>query len=157
MLYLIGFTVLGFCGMEVASYILHRFLFHGLLWKIHESHHKPNHGAFEVNDIFSVIFASVAIYLMVTGADAYNTNPAFGIGLGITLYGILYFIIHDLFTHKRFLPFKSDNKLMQLVRRAHQNHHQDVGKKGQEPYGLFLFPYDRYPKKERKLHQQSKG
>ena len=150
MWYLLVITVIGFCLMEVLSYCLHRFLFHGILWKIHESHHKPNHGLFELNDIFSVGFAAIAIVLMVFGADTMTSAPYFGIGLGVTIYGLLYFIIHDLFAHRRFMPFKSDNKIMQLIRRAHQNHHQDAGKKGQEPYGLFLFPYDRYPRRERK-------
>lgn len=150
MLNLILFTIVGFCLMEIASYILHRYLFHGILWKIHESHHRHTHGPFELNDVFSVVFAAIAIALMITGADTFRETASFGIGLGITLYGILYFIIHDIFTHKRFVNLKSENKLIQLVKRAHQNHHQDVGQKGQEPYGLFLFPYDKYPKKERK-------
>lgn len=144
------YIVLGVVGMEVVSYIMHRWLFHGVLWKIHESHHKPNHGKFELNDIFSLIFAAVSIVLMVAGANNMHGLPYFGLGLGIALYGLLYFVIHDLFTHKRFIPFKSDNWFMKLVRRAHQRHHQDVGKKGSEPYGLFLFPYDRYPEKKRK-------
>lgn len=147
---LVVFIVLGFIGMEIISYGLHRWIFHGILWKIHESHHTPNHGLFELNDVFSLVFAAISVWLMVTGAESMHTSPAFGIGTGIAIYGLLYFIIHDLFTHKRFLPFKTENWFMKLVRRAHQRHHQDVGKKGNEPYGLFLFPYDKYPVKKRK-------
>jgi len=150
LLYLLGFTTLGFAGMEIVSYCVHRWLFHGLLWKIHESHHKPDHGLFELNDIFSLFFASISIWLMFSGAGTKYEAPSFGLGAGIAVYGILYFIIHDLFAHKRFMPFSSDNKLMKLIRRAHQRHHQDVGKKGHEPYGLFLFPYDKYPERKRK-------
>jgi len=147
MLTLIGFTILGFAGMEIISYCVHRWLFHGILWNIHESHHTPNHGLFELNDIFSLIFAGISIWLMVSSGSVYSAG--FGIGLGIAVYGVLYFIIHDLFTHKRFMPFKSDSKIMRLIRRAHQRHHQDVGKRGQEPYGLFLFPYDEFPGRKR--------
>lgn len=147
---MLGFTILGFTGMEIVSYCIHRWLFHGLLWNIHESHHKPDHGLFELNDIFSLFFASISIWLMFSGADTKYAAPSFGLGAGIAVYGILYFIIHDLFAHKRFMPFSSDNKLMKLIRRAHQRHHQDVGKKGHEPYGLFLFPYDKYPERKRK-------
>ncbi|MEX0723248.1 MAG: sterol desaturase family protein [Gracilimonas sp.] len=150
-LYLFGFMMAGFIGMEIISYCVHRWLFHGLLWKIHESHHKPDHGLFELNDIFSLFFAGISIWLMVDGSDAMFASPAFGVGTGIAVYGILYFIIHDLFAHKRFLPFNSDSKVMKLIRRAHQRHHQDVGKKGHEPYGLFLFPYDKYPERQRKF------
>lgn len=153
-LYLSGFIILGFTGMEVVSYCMHRWLFHGLLWKIHESHHKPDHGLFELNDVFSLIFASLSIWLMVLGADTMFVTPYFGIGAGVAIYGLLYFIIHDFFAHRRFIPFSSDNKLMKLIRRAHQRHHQDVGKKGNEPYGLFLFPYDKYPEQRRKFNRE---
>lgn len=148
-LYLVGYIFVGFAGMEVISYVVHRWVFHGVLWEIHESHHKPHHGIFELNDVFSLFFAAVSIWLMVDGSDTIFASPGFGVGAGIALYGGLYFVIHDLFTHKRFIPFSSDNKFMKLIRRAHQRHHQDVGKKGAEPYGLFLFPYDKYPKHER--------
>ncbi|MDX1673085.1 MAG: hypothetical protein R3211_12145, partial [Balneolaceae bacterium] len=73
---------------------------------------------------------------------------SFPLGIGIALYGMLYFIIHDLYAHKRYLPFKSNSRIMRLVRRAHQRHHQSADRQGQEPYGLFLFPYDKYKNSE---------
>lgn len=144
LLIFLGFILLGFCGMEFISYLVHRFIFHGMLWDIHESHHKPTHSWFELNDLFSLFFATVSVALMYRGAADPVGSAAFAIGAGIAIYGVLYFIIHDLFAHKRFMPFKSDSKIMRLIRRAHQRHHQSVDKKGQEPYGLFLFPYDEY-------------
>jgi beta-carotene 3-hydroxylase len=145
-----GFWLLvGFAGMEVVSYIVHRYVFHSLLWQIHKTHHTATHGMFEANDLFSVFFAGVSIVMMYAGAGQPLQSTLFASGLGIALYGILYFIIHDLFAHKRFMPFKSDNRMMRLIRRAHQRHHQSVDKPGQEPYGLFLFPYDKYPARDR--------
>ena len=35
------FTILGFAAMEAFSYFIHRFLFHGILWHIHITHHTP--------------------------------------------------------------------------------------------------------------------
>lgn len=142
----LGWIILGFAGMEVISYLVHRFVFHGLLWDIHRSHHEPTHGLFELNDLFSLLFAGISMYLMYQGMASPFTSAHFGVGLGIAVYGLLYFVIHDLFAHKRFMPFKSDNKLMRLIRYAHQRHHQSIDKEGQEPYGLFLFPYDKYNK-----------
>ncbi|MDX1586634.1 MAG: sterol desaturase family protein [Balneolaceae bacterium] len=144
------YVLVGFAGMEIISYVVHRYLFHGLLWNIHKSHHEPHHGLFEANDLFSVFFALVSMALMYIGSADPLGSFSFAVGLGIAIYGILYFIIHDLFAHKRFVPFKSDSTIMKLIRRAHQNHHQSVEKDGQEPYGLFLFPYDEYPEFERK-------
>lgn len=137
-------VALGFAGMEIVSYLVHRYLFHGILWNIHASHHKPTHGRFEANDLFSLFFATISIGMMYGGSGDPLHATLFAVGAGIALYGILYFIIHDLFAHKRFMPFRSDSRVMRLIRRAHQRHHQSVDKHGQEPYGLFLFPYDRY-------------
>lgn len=142
----LGFILLGFCGMEVISYLVHRFIFHGILWEVHRSHHEPNHGLFELNDLFSLFFAGVSIFLMYKGMSAPLQSTSFGLGVGIAVYGVLYFVIHDLFAHKRFMPFKSDSKIMRVIRYAHQRHHQSIEKEGQEPYGLFLFPYDKYQK-----------
>ncbi len=148
------YIALGFVGMEILSYVVHRYLFHGWLWKIHKTHHEASHGIFQWNDLFSLFFAGMAIFLIIRGADQPWTDPGFGIGVGITIYGILYFIIHDLFTHRRFLPFSSDNRVMRLIRRAHQRHHQTIDHGGHEPYGLFLFPYSKYQKDNRKKEQQ---
>lgn len=130
--------------MEIVSYVVHRFIFHGPLWKIHRSHHLASHGLFEANDLFSLFFAGISIFLIYRGMSTPMESVGFALGLGIAVYGLLYFIIHDLYAHKRFWPFKSDSKIMRLVRYAHQRHHQSVEKQGQEPYGLFLFPYDKY-------------
>lgn len=145
----IFWVAVGFAGMEVISYLVHRFVFHSMLWGIHKTHHVSTHGMFEANDLFSLFFAGVSILMMYAGMGQPLQSIFFAVGLGIALYGILYFIIHDLFAHKRFVPFKSDNKLMRLIRRAHQRHHQSVDRPGQEPYGLFLFPYDKYPERDR--------
>lgn len=137
--------------MEFMAYFSHRFLFHGPLWFIHKSHHEPTHGVFEVNDIFSGIFGATAMWFMYLGKDAPLEGWLFAIGAGVTLYGIGYFILHDIYTHNRFGSLKSDNWLFKLIRRAHHRHHNDIGKRGQEPYGLFLFPYDKYiPQRWRK-------
>lgn len=142
----IGWMLLGFAGMEIVSYLVHRFVFHGILWEIHRSHHEPNHGLFELNDLFSILFGGVSVYLMYLGMADPLHSVSFAIGTGIAVYGVLYFVIHDLFAHKRFMPFKSDSKIMRLIRYAHQRHHQSINKEGQEPFGLFLFPYDKYKK-----------
>jgi beta-carotene 3-hydroxylase len=126
----------GFVGMEVFSYFVHRFLFHGILWRIHITHHLPRRFVFELNDVFSLIFAVISIGLIVSGSAIGEA-----VGIGIAIYGVLYFIVHDVFTHRRFLVFTSKNKTLLTLRTAHQRHHQSVEKQGQEPFGLFFFDY----------------
>ena len=135
-------TALAFAVMEVAAYVLHRFVFHGPLWGVHRTHHEPGHrhGAFEANDLFSVAFAAVSVGLMWAGRAGPLASTAFPLGLGVAVYGALYFVLHDLYTHGRFAPFRTKNGAAQAVKRAHGRHHQSLSKGGQEPYGLFLFP-----------------
>ncbi len=132
-------TICGFVGLEVFSYFVHRFLFHGFLWQIHVTHHTPRKSWFELNDLFSIVFGSVSIICLVSG-----NQIAVPIGLGIAIYGFVYFITHDLFTHRRFLPFNSKNKILLTIRAAHQRHHQSAEKNGLEPYGLFFFNFRKF-------------
>lgn len=137
-----GFIILGFVGMEIFSYVVHRWLFHGALWKIHATHHTARKGWFEANDFFSLLFAGLSIVLILSGGEI-----ALPVGLGIAVYGFIYFITHDLFTHRRFLPFKSKNRILLAIRAAHQRHHQSAEKDGLEPFGLFFFNYGKFWKK----------
>ena len=132
--------VLGFIFLEAFSYVVHRWLFHGFLWPLHKTHHLPRKGAFEANDLFSFLFGSVSVLLLVF-SDKSLESLALPFGLGIALYGAVYFVVHDLFTHRRFIPFVSSNRFFSAIRAAHQRHHQSVQKDGREPYGLFAVDY----------------
>ena len=141
-------TFAGFAAMEVGAYVLHRFLFHGILWRIHRTHHRAKpageagghaHGL-ELNDLFSLGFAAASMAAMWAGRADPLASAAFPLGLGVALYGGLYFVLHDLYAHGRFLPFKTKNPAAQTIKRAHGRHHQSLSREGQEPYGLFLFP-----------------
>lgn len=143
----VALTIFGFIGLEIFSYILHRWVFHGVLWRIHKSHHLATKDAFESNDIFSVIFGLSSILLLVFAEYPLSESIAFPIGLGIAIFGIFYFIVHDLFTHRRFLPFGSGNKILLTIRAAHQKHHQTANKQGIEPFGLFIFNFGKFWRK----------
>lgn len=130
-----------FAAMEVAAYVLHRFVFHGPLWRVHRTHHEPGHrhGGFEANDLFSVAFAVASMGLMWVGRKVPVSGVAFAFGVGVAVYGALYFVLHDLYAHGRFVPFRTTNAAAQAVKRAHGRHHRSLERGGQEPYGLFLF------------------
>jgi len=143
----IALTILGFVGLEIFSYAVHRWLFHGVLWRIHQTHHVARKGSFELNDLFSIIFAVTSILLIIFAEKPLFDSIAFPIGLGIAIYGAVYFVAHDIFTHRRFFPFNSPNKLLLTIRAAHQKHHQTAGKHGIEPFGLFIFDYAKFRRK----------
>lgn len=127
-----------FAGMEIASWLIHRYLMHGPLWFIHKTHHEKTKGVLEFNDLFSLFFGSIAAALMILGAATQSTP--FWIGLGITLYGLCYFILHDILIHRR-LKFGGWPKkgYLRWMIKAHQAHHKSIEKDGSESFGLFWF------------------
>ncbi|CAI0546511.1 unnamed protein product [Linum tenue] len=54
-------------GMEFWARWAHKALWHASLWEMHESHHRPREGPFELNDVFAIINAVPAIALLSYG------------------------------------------------------------------------------------------
>jgi len=133
-------------SMEAISWTLHKYLFHGPLWFIHKTHHNRTvHTKPELNDIFSLMFAIVSFYLICFGwFQSFSIH--FSIGIGITLYGTLYFIIHDGFIHQRysFLKITLSNNYFKQIQRAHQYHHTFPNKTPSEEYGLLFIIGKKY-------------
>ncbi|KAF5731165.1 beta-carotene hydroxylase [Tripterygium wilfordii] len=128
-------------GMEFWARWAHRALWHASLWHMHESHHKPREGPFELNDVFAIINAVPAIALLSYGFFHKGLVPGlcFGAGLGITVFGMAYMFVHDGLVHKRFPVGPIANvPYFSRVAAAHQLHHSD--KFNGVPYGLFLGP-----------------
>lgn len=132
----IGILLLTIASMELLSWAMHKYLFHGPLWFIHKTHHQERHGWFELNDLFSIGFAAFALWLMWIGH--LNLGYHFWIGSGISIYGIIYFILHDWFIHNRFKAFKSNNRYLIGIRRAHKMHHKSMQKNPSEEFGLLV-------------------
>ena len=66
--------------------------------------------------------------------------PFFWIGLGITLYGAAYFLVHDIFIHQRFESLRrTDNWYFRAIRKAHKVHHKHLGKEEGECFGMLLY------------------
>jgi len=128
--------VLAFCLMELVSYAVHRFLYHKIFWKIHKSHHAPREGAFELNDVFPLFFACASIAVIMAGIAAGPWSLMFAVGLGVTGYGLVYFVVHDLYVHHRVKILSLRIRLFRALKRAHATHHRTGG----EPYGLLFYP-----------------
>lgn len=137
----IGTTLVTFIVMEMVTWCTHKFVMHGFLWYLHEDHHQPKYqGIFEKNDAFFAIFAIPSIMLFYYGVQP-ELNFLFFIGLGILLYGIAYFLIHDVLIHQRFKWFKNTkNKYLIGLRKAHKVHHKHLGKEEGECFGMLNVP-----------------
>jgi hypothetical protein len=51
----------------------HQALCHASLWHMHESHHRPREGPFELNDVFAIVNVVPAISLLGDVASRYTT------------------------------------------------------------------------------------
>ena len=134
-------TLGAFVGMEAVAWLAHKYLMHGLLWTLHADHHKKDTTDFlERNDSFFLIFATPGMICLFIGLQN-NFSPLFFIGLGITLYGMAYFFIHDIFIHQRFKVLRnSDNAYLKALRRGHKMHHKHLGKEHGECFGMLWVP-----------------
>ena len=127
--------------MEVSTWLNHKYVMHGFLWFLHEDHHQPKYqNVFEKNDIFFLIGAAPSITLFYFGVNP-DLNYKFFIALGILLYGIAYFLVHDVLIHRRFKWFdKTNNRYLMGLRKAHKVHHKHMGKEDGECFGMLNVP-----------------
>ena len=134
-------TIISFLGMECVAWLAHKYLMHGFLWNLHKDHHKkddPNF--FEKNDYFFLIFGIPGLSLIIFGTFTGFGIP-FWIGAGISLYGMAYFFIHDIFIHQRFKILRNaDSIYFRAIRRAHKMHHKHINKQDGECFGMLWVP-----------------
>lgn len=125
-----------FLLMEGITWFTHKYIMHGFLWYLHEDHHKPTGQIFEKNDAFFLIFAIPSIASIFYG----NFMGPFwiaAIGFGIAMYGLGYFIVHEIIIHQRIKWFtRSNNKYIKVIRWAHKMHHKHLEKEDGESFGM---------------------
>ena len=75
----------------------------------------------------------------------YNFYFPVWIGYGIAAYGIAYFLIHDVYIHRRFKWLRDiDHPYFYAIRKAHKIHHKHLGKEKGECFGMLLVPWQFY-------------
>lgn len=143
-------VIAAFIAMEGVAWLTHKYVMHGFLWIFHRDHHKKEtYGFFEKNDFFFLIFAIPGIIGLFLGMKN-DYNFLFWMGLGITLYGFTYFLVHDIFIHQRFKLLRhTDNAYFRAIRRAHKMHHKHLGKEHGECFGMLWVPM-KYFKNEKR-------
>lgn len=128
-----------FLFMEGFAWFTHKYVMHGFMWVWHRSHHEPRTGAFELNDLFAVVFALPAIVCIYFGV--HGAPPLLPIGLGITAYGAMYAIFHDGLVHRRFaVPISGRSRFWKRLIQAHRLHHAINTKHGCVSFGFLVAP-----------------
>lgn len=144
---------IAFCVMEFVAWSNHKYIMHGFLWIWHKDHHQNDHKKlalnyqpvrqFELNDLFFIVYALPAIVLLLIGFI--SDNPLFiSIGVGISLYGMIYFLIHDTLIHERLFSGLSrylNCRYVRAIVRAHFAHHRPKIKSDFYNYGLLIFRF----------------
>jgi beta-carotene 3-hydroxylase len=145
-----------FVFMEGVAWFTHKYVMHGFLWVWHRSHHSPRTGAFELNDLFAVVFASPAIVAIYFGV--HGIAPLLPIGLGITAYGAVYAMFHDGLVHRRYwTPLSARSRFWKRLIQAHRIHHAVTTKAGCVSYGFLMAQPVRKLKAELAQIQGAKG
>lgn len=133
-------ALLGFVLMEPTTALVHRFVMHGPGLVLHRSHHRrvrPGESPrrWEANDLFPVAFAAVVMLGFALGFNIAGFEVLVPIGIGVTLYGAAYALVHDVYIHRR-LPLFGDRPVPGLERLAvaHRRHHDRNG----APYGMLV-------------------
>lgn len=137
----LGVFLLTVLFMEGFAYAAHRWLMHGPGWFLHESHHRPRTGMFELNDLYAVIFAVPSISMFWYGIGLGHGALYAWIGGGIAAYGAIYFGFHDVIVHKRighrYIP---KSAYMKRIMQAHRLHHVVETKDGTVSFGFLWAP-----------------
>lgn len=128
-----------FLLMEGVAWASHKYLMHGPLWFLHEDHHGGEYRPFQKNDSFFLIFA-IPSWLCIMLGWMHEVWWIVAIGAGILLYGVCYFLVHDVVVHQRFKWWtRSNNRYIKAIRWAHKMHHKHLQKEHGESFGLLVF------------------
>tara|TARA_Y100000768_G_C23941309_1_gene665255 strand:+ start:753 stop:1235 length:483 start_codon:yes stop_codon:yes gene_type:complete len=120
-------VIASFVGMELVAWGLHKYVMHGFLWWVHEDHHIPHNKKFQRNDFFAMVFGIPSWLLIMFGIMG-GCDFRLYMGIGITLYGVCYVVVHDGIIHQRFSAFKNTkNKYFLALKRGHWAHHKFDG------------------------------
>ncbi|TVR84459.1 MAG: fatty acid hydroxylase [Saprospirales bacterium] len=149
-------VVITFCVMEFMAWFAHKYIMHGWLWGWHRDHHDPQYKEgqfFEKNDLFFLVFAIPSATAYIVGLATPHLWLLF-VGIGISIYGLIYFLIHDVYIHRRFKWFKQlDSRYSRAILRAHGSHHSKKTKEDCESFGL-LFVHPRYFSEDYKMSRK---
>ncbi len=157
MLLYIGIALGTAAAMEFVAWFAHKYVMHGFLWSWHEDHHKPHtvEGFFEKNDLFFIVFALPSFLCYLVGCVVPGYLWLLSVGIGISIYGMVYFLIHDVYIHQRFKWFRQlDSKYSRAILRAHGMHHAVQTKENCESFGLLIVDPKFFKKRSRQKDKE---
>ena len=127
-------AVVAFALMEPLTAATHRWIMHGVGQALHRSHHRRRRdGRVEANDWYPVMFAAVVNLGFWAGFNVDGLSTLVPVGVGCTLYGAAYALVHDVYIHRRLGGFGGRRiEPLERLADAHRIHHLY----GAAPYGM---------------------
>ncbi len=141
-------------GMEIFAWYAHKYIMHGWGWAWHRDHHEPHDNTFEKNDLFAVVFGTIVFLMFWVGY--YVSNALWWAAFGITLYGVIYTLVHDGLVHQRYFKWVPKRGYAKRLVQAHKLHHATIGKEGGVSFG-FVFARDPAKLKAELKEQKASG
>lgn len=125
-----------FAAMEPITAATHRWVMHGIGSRLHRSHHRPpGDTRWEDNDVFPLLFASIVMLGFWFGFHRDSLDWLVPVGVGITLYGAAYALVHDGYIHRRVDIFGGRrHRVLDRLADAHRIHHLYNG----APFGMLV-------------------
>ena len=147
-------TLAAVVGMEFAAWFTHKYVMHGWGWAWHRDHHEPHDNVFEANDLFAVVFGSINAVMYIIGSLYWEWM--WWLAVGVTLYGVIYTLIHDGLVHQRYFKWVPKKGYAKRLVQAHKLHHATIGKEGGVSFG-FVFARDPQVLKKELKEQREAG
>ncbi len=123
-------------AMEYIAWAVHKYIMHGFGWAWHRTHHEEHDNLLEKNDLYGLFGAVLGIILFIIGSN--GLEPLWWAGLGVTLYGAIYTIVHDGLVHGRLFRYIPKRGYLKRLVQAHKLHHATIGKEGGVSFGFVL-------------------
>lgn len=131
----LALVVGAFAVMEPVTAATHRWVMHGIGERLHRSHHRAQRSRWEANDAYPVMFAAIVCTALWLGFNQPAWSSLVPIGVGVTLYGVAYAVVHDVYIHGRLRWFEGrEVAALQRLADAHRIHHLYNG----APYGMLV-------------------
>jgi beta-carotene 3-hydroxylase len=124
-----------FLVMEPITAATHRWIMHGIGELLHRSHHQRNDSRWELNDWYPVMFAAIVNLALFAGFNVDGLGALVPAAAGVTLYGAMYALVHDVYIHGRLGWFEGHRiAAFDRLAAAHRIHHLYNA----APYGMLL-------------------
>lgn len=123
-------------GMELFAWSMHKYVMHGWGWQWHRDHHEPHEGVLERNDLYAVVFGMIVTAMFTVGW--YWSDHLWWTAFGITVYGVIYALIHDGLVHQRLFRWTPKRGYAKRLVQAHRLHHATIGREGGVSFGFVV-------------------